>query len=433
MNWSYTRLRTYSECPWRYRWLYIEKHEGRPVPAFDRGKRLHHLIEVYATHCYDSHQDSDERFAKVLAGEVDDEGLQREFLRFAELQNWRFSDLEARALLIGRDRPGELFETKHEIELPGDRGKLVGRIDMLQRDEAARELIVTDFKSGGWGYPTEPPQPTHQLRLYGLIAHIKWGKDIDVIRVRNQFVATELIWSWELYPDDHKDTLEWLCETVDRINATEAWPTEPGRHCGYCPCLAVCPHPADLEFERLADNELATRCTSLAARAKALLERIQDAARKTNYKTLAGNLRDLSGKLGDLGCDLAADPQNPPTDAIAEALELARAGATATREALTERVVEGGPVAGAGLEWDWRKDPPDFEVTNRAHLEAWCEKAKRDFAKLWKWDQRGLRSLAEVEDAQKFLIEQPASYTFGAHKANEDDSNGAATPTREEA
>ena len=174
MDWSYTRLKTYRECPLRFDLIYNKGTKQESVRAFEHGKEMHRLVDEYGTHCYRTKTGEDEAYARVLASQTDDPSIQREFMAFVGRMTFDFEDLLG---TLETDSGPGLFETWHEMKLDEDE-QFRCRIDMLQLDREIGELTLTDWKSGGWSFPTQPeecPIQRSEERRVGKECRSRWS------------------------------------------------------------------------------------------------------------------------------------------------------------------------------------------------------------------------------------------------------------------
>ena len=163
----------------------------------------------------------------------------------------------------------QLHEVKFDLSLiyPG----LYGTADTVMISSDLKRLIVIDYKHGS-GHPVEV-EDNKQLLFYGLGAiahcHVKgmfdaptvfgWHQNIEEIelvivqpRCRHKDGPVRV---WNIMSPTLDDFAKELYEGAVRTEARDA-PLEAGKHCKWCPALAICP-----EFGREIDKVAAQSFT----------------------------------------------------------------------------------------------------------------------------------------------------------------------------
>ena len=160
MELSFTKLRVYRECPWKYRLQMVEGRRIPLTPAGSLGLSLHRALECF--HRQEAPSDADlwdcyER-RWMSQGYPDQQIRERWFAKGRRiLEKYLESERERRTVIVAVER---------EFTYPLGRHAVRGMIDRIDRHPAGR-LEVIDYKTAGEGealYPTDELQ----LRFYGL-------------------------------------------------------------------------------------------------------------------------------------------------------------------------------------------------------------------------------------------------------------------------
>ena len=367
-NWSHSGIRTFLECPWHFKATYIDGYKGELISAFEIGKALHSMVHAYGEHCFAHNVGEDEAQARVIASTSDDPQVQRQFLAFAERYTWPEG-------LLGRQ--DELLETWHELDL-GNEDLFRARIDLCRwADKDIGELEVTDFKSGGYHYPAEPPEAPIQLRLYALVMARELGQQVFSVHARIEYLGSGVVWGYDLIDRDFNETEEWLRSTIARIKRETSFLEEPGSHCGNCSCRSICPFGYHIPTETML------------------------------------------------------------TEQIIEELDVLNAKREALAEALKHRVADDGEHTDKlGRTWGYHEGEECFTVPDPAK---YAEARREGKLKPWafcSWNQSVLRRDAKREPLRELLEEKGRERKWRAKRLGGEpegeESNGAATPTREE-
>ena len=277
---SHTRLRTYSECPWKYRALYLDKLPQEPIPAFEAGKALHRMVADYGEWCHAQKVGEDEAQARVIASTTEDAQVQKQFLYWAGQHTWEFEGI------LGRT--GNLFEQWHEYDLGGD-DLFRCRIDLCRwGDREEGELWIVDFKSGGYSHPPEPPEAPIQLKLYALVMARELGKQVDTVHARIDYLGGCMNWAWDLDGFDFDETEEWLRQQVARVKAETEFRAEPGAYCSNCTVRSACSYGYSCEVEQLLTEQIVQELDVLNAKREAysdaLKQRVADFGEHTDLR-----------------------------------------------------------------------------------------------------------------------------------------------------
>jgi len=245
-TWSFSRLRTFRDCPQHFKLRYLDKLPEEPVPLFEFGSEMHRAIEEYSLHCYHAGIARDHKKARMMSQRYDDKRMRAAALAFGD-------NITLRKDLVYKE--GDAIEQEFEVPLPnGDTFR--GRIDLVefypQFDHGEGRWELTDYASG-------------------------WPDSNLTMRKRQQLLCYARAWydlhggtHWKLqesYPESGCPPLEYLCSSaeltwdwvldwIDRINAETEFEARPSqRNCQACGYLKDCLATDRLSFDWLvAEN-----------------------------------------------------------------------------------------------------------------------------------------------------------------------------------
>ncbi len=160
MELSFTKLRVYRECPWKYRLQMVEGRRIPLTPAGSLGLSLHRALECF--HRQEAPSDADlwdcyER-RWMSQGYPDQQIRERWFAKGRRiLEKYLESERERRTVIVAVER---------EFTYPLGRHEVRGMIDRIDRHPDGR-LEVIDYKTAGEGEALVPSDEL-QLRVEGL-------------------------------------------------------------------------------------------------------------------------------------------------------------------------------------------------------------------------------------------------------------------------
>ncbi len=205
-QWSYSRWKTYQECPRKAKYSYIDRMKTPESPAMARGTAIHKAAEDYITGA-----------RKTIAPELKNVKATLQLLRkggasaegeLAFTINWQ---------PVGWFDPSVWVRVKVDATMPTS-GKV-------------RELLVVDWKSG-----KKYPDHENQLSLYGL-AGLIINPLVDAARCQDHYTdmpkdnVLEHVYKRVELPALQKD---WAKQTKAMLNDTKFAPL-PSYSCPRCP------------------------------------------------------------------------------------------------------------------------------------------------------------------------------------------------------
>ena len=219
MNWaiekniSYTQLSAWSECPHRWKMMYIEKMKQPPNIYFSFCTAMHETLQEYMELMYnkgqqhadefDAHKDFQSRFMLLYKADVDKLG--ENFATKEELVEFTNDGLEIIDFFL-RHRQ-EHFQ-KHGWKLLGiempillaphedyPNVKLMGKLDLVMFDETTHRVVIWDIKTStrGWTkYDKNNKIKTSQMVMYKKYFAEQYDVPVESIDVRYFIVKRKI-------------------------------------------------------------------------------------------------------------------------------------------------------------------------------------------------------------------------------------------------
>lgn len=240
MRWSYSRLTTFEQCPYKFFLQYIEHEHKTPLFFSDFGSFVHHILELYLNGLLQKEELSSfylTRFSRKVAGEAPSPQIYKSFFN-AGLNYLRTIDF--------CDPHPEAVEWKTEFKL-GD-NSFVGIIDVVSNKDGT--LAIIDHKShplkprSGRAKPTKGDKELddylRQLYLYSIPVYEKYGKFPDKLMF-NCF-RTGVLVEEDFSEEKFSEVCQWALDLIEQIAKCEYWTAEPEFFkCKYlCDCHDSC-------------------------------------------------------------------------------------------------------------------------------------------------------------------------------------------------
>ena len=227
---SYSRLRTYEECPAAYRSMLdrLPKDEPRVMVV---GQFAHQAIEDYVKKCFATEVPSDAGLIPVVLGRLKKcpepikNDVRRILERFVETYEVRLEqpDLETRRAFTARWKPTEWFGRDVRFRAVLDLVEVLG-------DGAVR---ITDWKTG-WKVPRRSEaEENGQLQIYAHVASLIYP-EARTFRLRIWYVRQAYTHEFELDRGDIDHVREDLERRMAVADAETEFAARPGEHCERC-------------------------------------------------------------------------------------------------------------------------------------------------------------------------------------------------------
>jgi len=212
-NISYTQLSAWSECPHRWKQMYIDKIKQPPSIHLSFGTAMHETLQEYMELMYnkgqqhadefDAHSDFQERFMSLYKADVDKKGehfaTQKELIEFTNdglniidfFLKYRQDHFHKHGWkLLGIEMP--ILLAPHE-DYPNV--KLMGKLDLVMFDETMHRVVIWDIKTStrGWTkYDKENKLKTSQMVMYKKYFAEQYDVPVESIDVRYFIVKRKI-------------------------------------------------------------------------------------------------------------------------------------------------------------------------------------------------------------------------------------------------
>lgn len=232
MEWSFSRLKAYEQCPYSFYLHYVECNKGEENFFSQYGSFIHKILEKYAkgelslfdlAGYYEQHY-SENVACPAPPNKYSDIGQSYYDKGLAYLEN---IDLDFEKY--------EILGVEKEVRFEIESYKMIGYIDLLLKDKVTGDITVLDHKSGSL-----------KLKKNGEIsksdeAHFKEFKRqlyLYSAAVQNEYGVFPKYLSWNLFKDqnsltigfdkaDFEEAKQWVLDTIHTIEQDELWLPNP--------------------------------------------------------------------------------------------------------------------------------------------------------------------------------------------------------------
>lgn len=227
MQWSFSRLNSYYNCPYEWKLHYLECNKSENGFFGEFGSLMHTILEKYVKgelSLFELNQYYEEHFCEVILHDAPPNKYVdiRESYYEKGLEYLNNIDLD----LENYDVLG--VERKVDFEIDGK--DFVGYIDLLLKDKKTGEIIIVDHKSASIktlknGNISKSDQQhflefKRQLYLYsipiikeyGSVSRLKWNMFKDQKWI-------EILWK----KDEYDEAIQWVKDTLKLIENEQSW------------------------------------------------------------------------------------------------------------------------------------------------------------------------------------------------------------------
>ena len=249
MTLSYSRARTFDECPFKFKVQYIDKVQHPEESYLTTGSLVHEVLDRYTKHLQSTKQSSDFPSMEVLSKMVWQEPAFRKDLPESAWPEVLELCIQARESLVFEHisdiQDSELKlavdTTWRAVPYDSPKAHVRGRVDRLDiNDEGI--ATITDYKTGNRidGIPGNK-----QLGTYAGLVLANWP-DLDATRLRVclNYVRHEIVKAAMFDPAELEEVKEWYPGIERGIKLCEKsgmWPARPGQACRGCAAFKDCP------------------------------------------------------------------------------------------------------------------------------------------------------------------------------------------------
>ena len=212
-NISYTQLSAWTECPHRWKQMYIDKIKQPPSIHLSFGSAMHETLQEYMELMYnkgqqhadefDAHSDFQERFTRLYKEDADKKGenfaTKKDLIEFTNdgleiidfFLKYRQDHFHKHGWkLLGIEMP--ILLAPHE-DYPNV--KLMGKLDLVMFDETLHRVVIWDIKTStrGWTkYDKENKLKTSQMVMYKKYFSEQYNVPVENIDVRYFIVKRKI-------------------------------------------------------------------------------------------------------------------------------------------------------------------------------------------------------------------------------------------------
>ena len=212
-NISYTQLSAWTECPHRWKQMYIDKIKQPPSIHLSFGSAMHETLQEYMELMYnkgqqyadefDAHSDFQERFLRLYKEDAEKKGenfaTQKELIEFTNdgleiidfFLKYRQDHFHKHGWkLLGIEMP--ILTSPHE-DYPNV--KLMGKLDLVMFDETLHRVVIWDIKTStrGWTkYDKNNKTKTSQMVMYKKYFSEQYNVPVESIDVRYFIVKRKI-------------------------------------------------------------------------------------------------------------------------------------------------------------------------------------------------------------------------------------------------
>lgn len=249
MEWSFSRLNQFCQCPYAFKKHYIDCEEGENNAMAEYGSVMHKVLEDYAkgnVDLFELNAYYDFLFSTMITHDLPSNmsmesyyNIGKEYLENVNLELEKYN-------ILG-------VEKEVHFEIAGY--PLVGYIDLLLQDKETGEIITKDhksakikiLKSGKISKTDEKHFKEFKIQQYlyckpiiaeyGKVDFLEWNlfKTQNIIRIP---------FSWQEY----KSALEWVPKVINQIKQEELWLPCPN----YFRCNNLCNFRENCEYRDLS-------------------------------------------------------------------------------------------------------------------------------------------------------------------------------------
>ncbi len=234
---SFSRIESYTNCPAKFRYAYIDRIPGQPSPSLSFGTSIHSVLERFYKQPVQK-PPSVEKMLGWLKEEWESEGFEGVSRTF-QLE-WYEHARDVLARFHFREAPNYRLPaaTEQWFDLPvDDVAVVVGSIDRVAADDHGA-LEVIDYKTNKRAKTVEQVRNSLQLAIYAMACEHLYGQLPRFVTL--YFVVPGIPVRVPIEDVDLDRARRVIIETAERVRA-EAYDPTPTRLCDWCDYRASCP------------------------------------------------------------------------------------------------------------------------------------------------------------------------------------------------
>ena len=253
MQWSFSRLNQFCQCPYAFKKQYIDCEEGESNALAEYGSVMHKVLEDYAKGEIDIFQ-LNEYYNYLFETAIEHDFPPNSYVDLREsYYNKGKEYLENINLELERY---EILGVEKEVNFEIDSYKMIGFIDLLLRDKETGEIITNDHKSAQIkilknGNVSKTDKAHFEefkkqqylyckpiIEEYGKVDFLQWNLFKEQNFIKIPFSERE-----------YEESLKWVTDTIEQIKNEVMWlPCS-----NYFRCNNICNFRNDCEYKDLTE------------------------------------------------------------------------------------------------------------------------------------------------------------------------------------
>ncbi len=230
-TYSFTQIESYSECPLRYRFTFIDKIPRRPKPYFSFGSTIHDVLKEFYAHLQKGHDVDIQTLLDIyndtwISGGYKDKKEEKIYKMRGKRELTEFFNKNKSSL-----KAPLYIEKKFILNI--EKRILKGFIDRIDELEDGSAEII-DYKTG----KESKNKSIMQLDLYAIAATEKLG--LDVSKLSFYYISGNTKRTFKRTPDNLEETKSKIIGTISEIESCNFRP-KISYNCKFCNYQILCP------------------------------------------------------------------------------------------------------------------------------------------------------------------------------------------------
>ena len=255
---SFSQINTYTQCPLKYRYQYIDKiprGEESPSPHLLLWSAVHYALEMLYKKINQFQKPTEENLINIF----------EDYRQKNKSADMVFPDHSPETVFLTRGRMYLMaYYNKHypfdDVKVVmtewrivfslDEEGKLKFRGVIDRLDKIWNTFIINDYKTNQQLPTEDKEQYREQLTLYALWVQEKYGKYYENIKARLYFLHFDIIDEWEISDEDVKKVSNKYQNIVKEIEEKrfyfnmgndDAFTPQESALCKWCEYMSICP------------------------------------------------------------------------------------------------------------------------------------------------------------------------------------------------
>ncbi len=233
---SHAMLKTYKDCPQRYKFIYIDQLQSKfkvAKPEFTMGQHVHTALKKLLADV-PQQQRTPEKAREILkrVWTTNRSGFDS---REQEAQYGKRA-LTMLETFLQAGQANKTIQLEHNIQyLITDGLMLSGRVDRLDQDEGGMVQLI-DYKTGQFN-----PEYVDrgQLAIYSVL--VVKGMNLPIISASYWYLEQNQFVSYQPSDSDISIIIDEVIRQAEYIQADQQFPARPSVACSWCEFIDICP------------------------------------------------------------------------------------------------------------------------------------------------------------------------------------------------